>query len=241
MSDYSAFVLVVFIILMIVGGGAVVWQFNKVEEAAEGHKSDMRAKHTQLTADLDALTTTLDREIETLKKSTDEADASLLQRLSTQQSELHNLKLEVGERLVKLEEYDELSKASLDKAGALLEEMSASMQTFVTELNELRSGQTDINTGVQSKLDSIDTQLTSISGTGDRMSSDIQLVEGRLQDQQSVTNDLSRKVGRFKFDDVNNAVYVCGVESNNCRQLQYLAPVDPQPETVPLTSPPLTV
>jgi hypothetical protein len=95
----------------------------------------------------------------------------------------------------------------------------------------LSTGQNEFNTDVTSKLAALSTEdgrldsdiqalntdvnskLSALSTHGRTSDSDIQalkVIEGRVDQQQTVTSDLTNKMNRLKFDDRNDTFYVCG-------------------------------
>jgi hypothetical protein len=97
------------------------------------------------------------------------------------------------------------------------------------EFTAFKTGQNEFNTDVTSKLaalsteDDLDSDIQALNTDvnsklsalhyGRTSDSDIQalkVIEGRVDQQQTVTSDLTNKMNRLKFDDRNDTFYVCG-------------------------------
>jgi hypothetical protein len=81
---------------------------------------------------------------------------------------------------------------------------------------------------------SIQTSILScrLSTMDERLDSDIQalkVIEGRVDQQQTVTSDLTNKMNRLKFDDRNDTFYVCGANEYDCKQLAFVPRVPEVP------------
>lgn len=223
--DSSVVVLVIFMVVLFVAAGLVAMQFHSVDKQSKANKKLIIDKHHEVSADLTDLTMKLASEISTLEKSSTAGDEDLMSRLSVHKTELETLKTEVNARMVALEEYDTISKETFEASAKLLKELSDATQAVADEFTAFRTGQNEFNTDVTTQLSDVTTKLSTLAAMDQRLDSDLQalkVVEGRVDQQQTVTTDLSNKVNRLKFDDKNDTFYVCGADEYDCRQLAFV-------------------
>jgi hypothetical protein len=115
-------------------------------------------------------------------------------------------------------------------------ERADATQVVADEFTAFKTGQNEFNTDVTSKLAALSTEdgrldsdiqalntdvnskLSALSTHGRTSDSDIQalkVIEGRVDQQQTVTSDLTNKMNRLKFDDRNDTFCVCGTTVNS--------------------------
>lgn len=216
MGDSTAPVLFVFMIMLVAAAAVVAYQFYNVDKRAKEDKELVISHHKELGANIERLTAKLTTEVATLSKS-DSGNAELVTKLTSQQGELQTLSGEVSARLEELESQGTVSTETLDKSVLLLANLSKAMQEVADGFDAFRTEQTTFNADVTGKLGDL-------SVMDERLDSEVKAlkaVEGLVGKQETVTTDLTQKMNRFKFDDKNNAFYVCGVDASDCKQLAF--------------------